>query len=308
MAYKNFSSIDEQANQLQNNNRLIDRVCEHLALPDSTFLGTRITKKMLMDNNKLSSAEKKLVADVVQSTRWQNTLKPETINVPVYVTETVEYLEIAVMRVVLRNISKKNKSQHNGKLKPVAKLLHTLIPYPIILLLAREDNLVISLADKRINQADHSKLVIEHMYNSHWLNQAELTKNDNLFLNDFSLRNVSSLNYFELYQDFITMLIALETSKISGHYVSKNQINNQLVSQTFDLKEQGQSSTPDSLTFFNKSNEEKTATLSELKKLEAQRCELSNKLKKSNQMGTQVELNTQIKKINDEIATIKGSF
>ena len=46
----------------------------------------------------------------------------------------------------------------------------------------------------------------------------------------------------------------------------------------------------------------------ELERLEVQRSEISNKLKKIKQMGKQVDLNTQIKKINDEIANIKGSL
>lgn len=72
---------------------LFDKVYEHLALPDSTFLGTRITKKMIVENNELSTSDKKLVNDVIQSVEWLNTLKPETLNIPTYVTETVEYIE-----------------------------------------------------------------------------------------------------------------------------------------------------------------------------------------------------------------------
>jgi len=206
MAYKDFNLIGEEENQL-----LIDMVFDHLALPDSTFLGTRITKKMLIDNNELSSADKKLVTDVIQSVEWQNTLKPETLNIPVYVTETVEYIEIAVIRVLL-----KNDGKQKGKLNKINKLLHSLIPYPVILLVKKEDELAISLADKRINQADKSKLVIEHIYSSDWLITKNLTENENYFLNDFSLKNTSNINYFELYHDFISMMISLETSKISG--------------------------------------------------------------------------------------------
>ena len=146
MVYKDFNLIGEEENQL-----LIDMVFDHLALPDSTFLGTRITKKMLIDNNELSSADKKLVTDVIQSVEWINTLKPETLNIPVYVTETVEYIEIAVIRMVL-----KTDGKQKGKLNKINKLLHSLIPYPVILLVKQEDELAISLADKRINQADKS--------------------------------------------------------------------------------------------------------------------------------------------------------
>jgi hypothetical protein len=290
MEYKNFNSIGEEEDQL-----LIDIVFDHLALPDSTFLGTRITKKMLIDNNELSSADKKLVTDVIQSVEWKNTLKPETLNIPVYVTETVEYIEIAVIRIVL-----KTDGKQKGKLNKINKLLHSLIPYPVILLVKQEDELAISLADKRINQADKSKLVIEHIYSSDWLITKNLTENENYFLNDFSLKNTSSINYFELYHDFISMMLSLETSKISGRYISKNQNNSKSISGSSD----GQSDNLDSSVFLEKTNEDKTTLLRELGKLEAELNSIRIKLKKETQMNIKMRLNVEARNIKQAISTI----
>ncbi len=288
MEYKNFNSIGEEKNQL-----LIDMFFDHLALPDSTFLGTRITKKMLIDNNELSSADKKLVTDVIQSVEWQNTLKPETLNIPVYVTDAVEYLEVAVICVVLKTDEKK------GELTKINKLLHSLIPYPVILLVKQEAKLAISLADKRINQADKSKLVIEHIYSSDWLNTKNITENENYFLNDFSLKNTSSINYFELYHDFISMLIGLETSNISGRYISKNNSNS--ISEASDR----QSDDLDSSAFIEKSNEDKTSLLRELGALETELSSIRNKIKKETQMNIKMRLNVEAKRIKNNIKIIR---
>ncbi|TMS61767.1 DUF4391 domain-containing protein [Pseudoalteromonas sp. S3173] len=287
---------------------LIEKVCENLALPDSTFLGTRITKKMLVDNNDLSSRDKKLITDVIQSIEWQNTLKPETLNVPVYVTETLEYIEVAVIRVVL-----KSDIKNKAKLKNVAKLLHTLIPYPVILLLELGKKLAISLADKRINQADKSKLVIEHIYNSDWFNSTGLTDNENHFLNDFSLKNISNLNYFELYQDFISMLIGLETSKISGRYLYKNNLGKNLLTDQNDSESESQEDVQQYNTllcasFAEKNNEDKTALLKELEGLEADLSSIRNKIKKETQMNTKMRLNVEAKDIKKNIRMIKETF
>lgn len=281
MAAINFHSIHEEIHR-----PLIDRVYENLAFPESTFLGTRITKKMLVDNNDLSSNDKKLITDVIQSIEWQNTLKPETLNVPIYVTDTVEYAEIAVIRVVLKDGNKLTSSS----LSNVAKLFHTLIPYPVILLLEYSEKLVISLADKRINQANKSKLLIENMYNSAWLSAMYLTENENEFLNDFSLKNVSHLNYFELYQDFISMLIGLKVSEITGLYVSKN------------------SQYKDTSSFIQKSNEDKTALLKELEAFEAELSSIRNKIKKETQMNMKMHLNVEAKKVKDSIGKLKSSL
>lgn len=315
--------INFRNNDKTEHGSLIEKVCENLALPDSTFLGTRITKKMLVDSsshngNDLSSYDKKLVTGVIQSIEWQNTLKPETLNVPIYVTDTVEYIEIAVISVVLKNVGNKKNSKNKAKLSSsalskVAKLLHTLIPYPVILLLESGEELAISLADKRINQADKSKLVIEHIYNSDWLSSTGLTENENDFLNDFSLKNVSNLNYFELYQDFISMLIGLETSKISGCYLFKNNSGNNLSTDQNNSKAESQEDvqqydTLHSTSFSEKTNEDKTALLKELESLEADLSRIRNKIKKETQMNTKMRLNIEAKKVKDSIGKLKRSL
>lgn len=277
---------------------LFDKVYEHLALPESTLLGTRITKKMILENNDLTSSDKKLVNDVIQSVEWLNTLKPETMNIPTYVTETVEYIEVAVLKVSL-----KADTTNRGKLKSTAKFFHTLIPYPVILLLELNGELAISLADKRINQADSSKLVIEFFYNSQWFNVGSLKDNENEFLNDFSLKNASSVNYYELYQDFIAKLIALETSYISYSY-RKNGCED---SERFS-SQANKVDTLDEPLFTDMSNEEKTRLLKELASLEGELNNIRNKLKKELQMSEKMRLNVQARKVKQAIAAITSQF
>ena len=303
MEYIDFRAAPAEKDHSQVRVDLIDKVSDHLKLPKSTFLGTRITKKMFIDNNELSSHDKKLVTDVIQSIEWRNTLKPDTVNISIYVTDTVEYLEVAVIRVVL-----KAGEKHKDRLINITKLLHTLIPYPVVLLVELQDDLAISLADKRINQADKTKLVIEHIYNSDWLHPEKLSANENVFLNDFSLVNVSSLNYFELYQDLISMLIGLKASRISGNYESKNSS----ISQRNYKPEVQVSSEQDaklaSSNFSEKSNKDKTALLQKLEGLEAELASIRNKLKKEVQMNIKLRLNVEAQKIKQEIAAIRNEL
>lgn len=277
---------------------LFNKVYEHLALPESTFLGTRITKKMILENNDLTSSDKKLVNDVIQSVEWLNTLKPETLNISTYVTETVEYIEVAVLKVNL-----KADTTNRGKLKSTAKLFHTLIPYPVILLLDLNEELAISLADKRINQADSSKLVIEFFYNSQWFNVGSLKDNEKEFLNDFSLKNVSSVNYYELYQDFIAKLIALETSYISYDYRKNGYTYSERCSSQankLDVFEEP--------LFTTMNNEEKTRLLKELASLEGELSKIRNKLKKELQMSEKMRLNVKASKVKQAISAITSQF
>ncbi|WP_305829923.1 DUF4391 domain-containing protein [Photobacterium leiognathi] len=291
-----FDSIDA------NSESLFDVVYEHLALPDSTYLGTRITKKMILVNNDLSVSDKKLVNSVVQSVEWLNTLKPETLNIPTYVTETVEYIEVAVLKVTL-----KPDSSNLGRLKlstinTVSKLFHTLIPYPVILMIELDGKLAISLADKRINQSDSSKLVIKHFYNSQWFAIAGLKCYEKEFLNDFTLKNVSSVNYYELFQGFISMLLALETSYISGSYSTQSNRNSNI-----EKNEHGalhKDNIPDDSLITEISNEEKKNLLKELVTLEAELTNIRKKLKKEVQMNEKMRLNLHARKIKQSISKI----
>lgn len=308
MVYKNFRSTEREENRL-----LIDMVCDHFAFPDSTFLGTRITKKMIFDSsstqeNELNRSDKKLVTDVIQSIEWQNTLKPETINIPVYVTETVEYIEIAVIRVTLKSGLDANSSKQKSKLKDITKLLHSLIPYPVILLVEFEGELSISLADKRINLADSSKLVIEEVYNSGWLNTKNMTENECRFLNDFSLKNVSMINYFELYQDLISMLICLKISKMSGQYFLKKESENQKYNESISEASDERSDIISRSSFIEKSNKDKTALLQEFERLEAELSSIRNKIKKETQMNNKMCLNIEAKNVKQAISTIKNQL
>lgn len=301
MEYIDVQAASEEKDHSQVCGSLIGKVCDHLKLPESTFLGTRITKKMLTDNNELSSHDKKLVTDVIQSIEWRNTLKPDTVNVSMYVTDTVEYLEVAVIRVVL-----KAGKKHKDRLTNITKLLHTLIPYPVVLLVELQDELAISLADKRINQADKTKLVIEHIYNSDWLHPEKLSANENDFLNDFSLVNVSNLNYFELYQDFISMLIGLKASKISGNYESKNSSISQSTNKPEAQVGSEKNGTPASSNFSEKSNEDKTVLLQKLERLEMELVSIRNKLKKETQMSQKMDLNIKAKRVKQSINQLKS--
>lgn len=279
---------------------LFDKVYEHLALPDSTFLGTRITKKMIVENNELSTSDKKLVNDVIQSVEWLNTLKPETLNIPTYVTETVEYIEVAVLKVTL-----KADTSNRGKLKSTAKFFHTLIPYPVILLIELGGEIAVSLADKRINQADSSKLVIDNFFNSPWFNVASLLSNENDFLNDFSLKNVSSVNYYELYQDFISMLIALNTSDISGRYLTKSSHQKSVSINNLSSSLENQ---VDTSLFTEMSNEEKLNLLKQLALLESELSNIRNKLKKEVHMNEKMRLNVQARKVKQAISAITSQL
>ena len=95
---------------------LADALYRNMALPEAAFLGTRITKKMLNDSAShngiaLSAQEKQLISDGIQSIEWRYTLKPDTVNIAAWVTDQVEYAEVALLHLRLKSQPTANDTQ-----------------------------------------------------------------------------------------------------------------------------------------------------------------------------------------------------
>jgi hypothetical protein len=263
-----------------------DDVLELLDIPSACALNKPIFKKMFLeatDGKKsiLDSADKKALKDDVEKIRWLYTLKPNTINITAYEDREREYPEVAILHIDLSS---------PDKVKRIAQFINRAIPYPLVQFFTCEtvgnQMLSLVLADKRTNQADKEKWVIEDSVQTQWIDLSSIQKSEMQFLESLMLSNLSFSNFFAFYQSIIERVVAVKCAEQNGE---------------FSLEDS--SSTSDGVT-----STERLEKLRLMEKLEAQRSDISNKLKKVKQMGKQVELNTQVKNINDEIANIKGSL
>lgn len=283
------------SNALSTQSISFDDFLEILDVPSSCELNKPIFKKMFSeatDGKKaiLDTADKKALKDDVEKIRWLYTLKPSTINIAPYKDSEREYPEIAILHAELSSaVSNKNPAS-NKTVRRIAHFINRAIPYPLVILFTCEEDgaqsLSLVLADKRINQADKEKWVIEDSIYSYWINLASVSAAEMSFFESLKINNLPFTNFFAFFQALIERLVAIKCAEHSGDFS---------LEKTGQLNEKA-------------SRAERLDRLRELERLEVQRSEISNKLKKIKQMGKQVELNTQIKKINDEIANIKGSL
>lgn len=258
--------------------RDFDSFLQNLDIPKACELNKPIYKKMFLDNGVLDATDKKCLKDDVDKIRWLYTLKPSTINIAPHNDNEREYPEVAILHVEL------SRPDH---FKRVAHFINRSIPYPLVLLftceIEGEANLVISLADKRINQADKEKWVIEDSIHSSWINLGKQSEIESRFLNSLAINNLSFKDFFNFYKTLTDRVIAINCASHSGEFSLGNDSS------------EGE-------------NKDRLTMLRDIEKLDAKKLEIANKLKKEKQMGRQVELNTQVKKINDKIAEIKSSL
>ncbi len=260
-----------------------DSFLSGLAIPETCKLDKPIFKKMFLDSfdgkrGTLDATDKKCLKDDVDKIRWLYTLKPSTINIAPYNDSQREYPEVAVIHVELFRPE---------RFKRIAHFINRSIPYPLVLLftcdIEGQASLAIGLADKRTNQADKQKWVIEDSIQTDWLDLSDQANTETEFLASLTIKNLPFQNFWKFYQALNQRVIAINCASHSGK---------------FFLGDTSQSTTAN----------DRLTMLRELERLDAEKSEVSNKIKKEKQMGRQVEMNTVVKNINDKIARIKGKL
>lgn len=239
-----------------------------MSIPVACELNKPVFKKLFQENADLDTTDKKALKDDVERIRWLHTLKPATINIPKYEDSNLEYQEVAVLQVDLTNSS---------RAKRIATFVNKAIPYPLILLLAHNGAFAVSVANKRINQADKSKWVVEEEWMTDWISETAPSAIQTKFIADCALKNLSSLNFYAFYQDMVARVVALNAATRSGTY--------------------------------NTATREKMAdrqhTLRNITELERQAAELRSVLKQETQFNRKLELNMAIKERADMIKRLE---
>lgn len=255
----------------------IEDFLDSLQVPASCVLNKPVYKKMFLDAGVLDAADKACLKDDVNKIRWLYSFKQSTINIAPYKDAVREYEEVAILLVELASLK---------RIKRIAHFMQRSIPYPLIVIFTGHDDgeecLCISLTDKRVNQADKEKWVIEDTVQTGWISLGGQSKAEIDFLQSLSINNLSFKNFWEFYKSLTDRVIALNCAEHSG---------------SFMLEQGAKANGGDRLT-----------KLKELERLDLQKTELANKLKGEKQMGRQIDLNTRIKQIKDQMTAIKGSL
>ncbi|WP_424982076.1 DUF4391 domain-containing protein [Maritalea sp. S77] len=239
-----------------------------LEIPENCWLDKPLFKKLFLDHGELDATEKKALSEDVERIRWRYTLKPDTINLAPYADDQREYLEVAVLTVELADAKRINR---------LAGLIHRAIPYPLIIVFECDGKLAFSVAEKRINQADKSRLVIEDRWLTGWIDLSDPSTAQETFLSSIGLSRLPSTNFYALYQAFVAQVIALIAAERTGTFA------------------------PATVAVARHHAE----TLQEINTLDREIAELRAKLKKETQMSGKILLNSEIKKHKDAIVFLE---
>ena len=242
---------------------------QQLGLPEKALLQARIYKKQLLENADLTISDRKWINEDIESIEWRYTLKPATVAIPKYEDAEREYIEIALLHITLKA---------NTHVKRLNEVVQRAIPYPLIVVFEHDNNLWVSLADKRINRADSSKLTVEQFFESGWLNGSVATSEViTQFGSSLRFTQLVQLDLYAFYQAIITRFNALEAAKHTGKFTLTADVEADKLRQEY---------------------------LQTLMQLELQLVSLKAQVKNETQFNRKLEGNVQIKQLKQKIKHI----
>lgn len=180
-----------------------------LDLPPSAQVGQRVPKKMLSENGAPTAADRRAINDGIEELVWLAALKPNTIGVPDYRDGAREYLEVAVLQLILRPGAKASR---------LIELTHRAIPYPVLLLTARPEGASISAVHKRWSQGEARKTVLDGDVVEATINSAHGDSVAGGFRDALTLDRQPRLSLHALYQGWIDTLLAFQAARKTGRF------------------------------------------------------------------------------------------
>jgi hypothetical protein len=232
-----------------------------LDLPPSARVDQRVPKKLLVENGAPTAADKRHINDGIEDLHWMAALKPSTIGVPEYRDTVREYLEIAVLSLVLRPIAK------GGRL---TELVHRAVPYPVVLVAEHQSKLSVSLAHKRWSQGEAGATVLDGDVFGIDLNGVISPELLESFHESLSLVRQPKSSLFALYQGWVNTVLALQAATISGTFAIPTS------AEQADARRQA---------------------LQECARLETEMARIRSAAAKEKQIARQVELNVELKRL-----------
>ena len=236
-----------------------DDIIAALDLPTAACVNRRVPKTLLVEHGAPTAADRRQVNEGIEHIQWVAALKPTTIGVAAYRDDAREYLEIAVVRVALRE---------GAKTQRLVELLHRAIPYPVLAVTEQRESVALSVAHKRWSQAEAQKTVLD----GEPVTVAAPHGREpyaGAFAAALALGRQPQESLHALYQGWLDTLLALEAARLSG---------------TFTI-----------LTDADRRAARRDA-LAECARLDVEIARLRAAAKKEKQMARQVALNQELKR------------
>jgi len=116
---------------------------------------------------------------------------------------------------------------------------------------------------------------VEENHFTSWIKLAQITTIEKEFIKTLTINNQSFTNFLSFYTSYLDKIVSFNASKFSG---------------TLNI------------------NNETKAILDEISKIDEEIAQLKTKIKKETNFSDKVNMNIELKKLNDKLKSLKGSL
>lgn len=174
-------------------------IINHYHFPKSVCVEQKLTKKVILEKNKLSSAEKKILNEV-SSIHFRAQIQPSNYTISAFQTKEKDYQQILWVDIVLKTKLDTEK---------VNQFFQKLIPVPLICHFIYDDSVAFGFAKKLINQVDHTKRVLQEVETSDWAKYEDIQ----LFLQDLNCSTFEHQSLWAFYKSIVQRIQCLSLAQ-----------------------------------------------------------------------------------------------
>lgn len=253
----------------------IQTVIDALRLPATALVGQRIAKKLLAEQGAPTAADKRLINDTVDSVVWHAALKPGTVGVAAFIGDAIrpDVIELAVVSVRLRPGVRPAQAQR------LRELIHRAIPYPLLLVSAQGEFVIVSLADLRSSLGQGGKQVLEVLHLSGEFTPKAPSVVEQSYLSSLAVDEQPRSHLGALYQGWVYRTIALQAARITGVYAAPGS---EAVARA------------------------QRAALESVRQIRAELASIRALAAKAKQLNRQVELNLRLQKLRQQLTQVEA--
>lgn len=236
---------------------------EYFNIPIEAQINTPISKTMFADKGELSSAEKKLLRECVESFVMKGLIQTRTSGIDSYMDDDYRYDQLVIAEISITNAT---------KAEAIATMVQKNFPAPMVLIVSAKNYYYwISWCTKRINQVDKTKRVLEDMQLTRMftINSNDSIASDWVKSLDFS--SISCSNIKQLSDALGERLMQLKVADEVGVFNNQRTIN----------------------------TEHQKLSLEELKANRDKQSLIKQSLKNETQFNAKMKLATQLKELQD---------
>lgn len=241
-----------------------------IRVPTAARVDQRVPKKLLVENGAPTAGDKRQINEGIEELVWLAALKPTTISVPAYRDDGREYLEIAVLSVVLRP---------DAKAPRLTELIHRSIPYPVLLIQCQAAEIMLSVAHLRWSQGQAGQTVLDGAVVTASVDPGKPATS--AFLTSLSLAQQPRQNLHAVYQGWIERFEAYAAAQLTGVFNPAQDAT---------------------------AAERRRAALADHQRLSREITLLRASASKETQLNRRVELNLELKRLESHLAEAARHF